>query len=223
MSFLTHISIQEVQTLLEDLEAGDLISAGGQLDRLTQLRNHELYEELGRMTRNLHETLKSVEDIDLMQQVKHDLPDLNERLDYVLTSTEQASAETLAASEQIQQLFDQFSQFKTNLSESESEEFERLISEANSLLSNIAMAQSFQDLTGQVLNRIKIVISTFERSLLDLISRSGHDLSKIPKRDNTNPLQDELKGIGPNVTKSAKKDSVQSQDEVDDLLSQLGF
>lgn len=223
MSYITNISIQDVQTLLEDLEAGDLIAAGDQLDKLTQMRNHELYAELGKMTRNLHETLKSVEDVELMQQVKHDLPDVSERLDYVLSSTEQASAQTLAASEQLVRLLGEAAMALEAMPAEQAQGVTKLLDDASNEVTKIMSAQSYQDLTGQVLNRIKIVMSAFERSLLDLIARAGHDLGSVPERSADSARQDEMKGIGPNVTQNARKDSVQSQDEVDDLLAELGF
>ena len=223
MSYITNISIQDVQTLLEDLEAGDLIAAGDQLDKLTQMRNHELYVELGKMTRNLHETLKSVEDVELMQQVKHDLPDVSERLDYVLSSTEQASAQTLAASEQLVRLLGEAAMALETMPAEQTQGVTKLLDDASNEVTKIMSAQSYQDLTGQVLNRIKIVMSAFEHSLLDLIARAGHDLGSVPERSADSARQDEMKGIGPNVTQNARKDSVQSQDEVDDLLAELGF
>jgi len=98
---------------------------------------------------------------------------------------------------------------------------EGLINVSNQHLNEIMLAQSYQDLTGQVLNRIKIVMGAFERNLLELVMRSGQDLEAIPARNEEE--KDLMHGVGPNVTKSAKKDSAQSQDEVDDLLSDLGF
>lgn len=223
MAFLTDISIHAVQSLLEDLEAGDIISASNQLDVITGLRNHELYVELEKLTKNLQETLENVEDNELMLQVKHDLPDVSERLDYVLTSTEQASAQTLGSSEELIRLLGEMATVSDNLNPEQSAMFDQLLNSASDEVTNIMMSQSYQDLTGQVLNRIKIVMSSFERSLLDLISRSGHDLDKLPQRSVEEDHQEELKGIGPNVTQKAQKDTVNSQVDVDDLLSELGI
>ncbi|WP_269471152.1 protein phosphatase CheZ [Thiomicrorhabdus aquaedulcis] len=92
-------------------------------------------------------------------------------------------------------------------------------------LTTIMLAQSFQDLTGQVLNRVILIISSLEQSLVDLISRSGHDYNAIPARVETLEQQqkNQAQGIGPNVTQASKTDSAGSQDDVDDLLSQLGI
>lgn len=222
MSILTNISIHDVQVLLEDLEAGDVIAAAAQLDKLTHMREHELYTELGKMTRNLHETLKSVDDIELMQQVKHDLPDISERLNYVMESTEEASAKTLGASENLAAILAQMETLMQQIPAESAEEFKPLLEQASNEVTNIMMTQSYQDLTGQVLNRIMIVVGAFEHSLVDLITRSGHSLEQVPERK-VNEHDNELKGIGPNVTKSSQKDAMKSQDDVDDLLADLGF
>lgn len=224
MSFVTNISISDVQMLLEDLEAGDQIAAAAQLDRITQMRDHELYQALGKVTANLHDTLNTLgEDTILLQHVKHDLPDVTERLQYVLQKTEEASSKTLAASESLMTKLDAMNEKVTSFGLSEQAELTQLIDSASIEITNIMMAQSFQDLTGQVLNRIMFVMASFERSLLDLVDRSGHDLEKVPARDESDKRSSELQGIGPNVTKSSQVDALSGQEDVDDLLSQMGL
>jgi len=224
VSFVTNISISDVQMLLEDLEAGDQIAAAAQLDRITQMRDHELYQALGKVTANLHDTLNTLgEDTILLQHVKHDLPDVTERLQYVLQKTEEASSKTLAASESLMTKLDVMNEKVTSFGLPEQAELIELIDSASNDITNIMMAQSFQDLTGQVLNRIMFVMASFERSLLDLVDRSGHDLEKVPARDDSDKRSSELQGIGPNVTKASQVDALSGQEDVDDLLSQMGL
>ncbi|MDY0136934.1 MAG: protein phosphatase CheZ [Thiomicrospira sp.] len=226
MSFVTQICISDVQTLLEDLEAGDLVAAGAQLDKITSMREQELYQALGKMTRNLHETLNDLgEDTELLQQVKHDLPDVSERLQYVMRTTEEASEKTLASAEQVVASLDALNEWveRAGLTPTQQTELVALVDAMSQYVTNIMMAQSFQDLTGQVLNRIMIIMASFERSLLDLVMKSGHDLAAVPQRSEAAQKEAEMKGIGPNVTQSGKKDALDSQDDVDDLLGQLGF
>lgn len=221
MTLVTNISIYQVQSLLEDLEAGDVISAAEQLDKITQLRNHELYSELDKISKNLNETLKNIDDEEILHQVKFDLPDVSERLDYILDSTEKASEQTLTSSENLIAMLGDLRAMSESFAPESKDKIEDLLNNASSEVNQILMAQSYQDLTGQVLNRIKITISCFERSLRDLIDQSGLDLEKVAKKDLTD--EEELQGIGPNVTKSSKKDSASSQDDVDDLLDSLGI
>lgn len=224
MSLVTNISISDVQMLLEDLEAGDQIAAAAQLDRITQMRDHELYQALGKVSANLHQTLDTLgEDTELLQHVKHDLPDVTERLQYVLQMTEEASAKTLAASESVAAKLDVITDKLSQFSMPEHLELIELLDTASADITDVMMAQSFQDLTGQVLNRVMFVMASFERTLLDLVDRSGHDLNKVPARDENDKRANELQGIGPNVTKSSQVDALTAQDDVDDLLSQMGL
>lgn len=100
-----------------------------------------------------------------------------------------------------------------------------LIEQCNSELTNIMLAQSYQDLTGQVLNRVILIVTALEESLKELIQRSKHEFHAIPdkKEDETQRKQQEAHGVGPNVTTKSKQDAVESQDDVDDLLDGLGI
>jgi chemotaxis protein CheZ len=221
MSILNEINQQDVADLLAALQASDQAQVTQLFEKLTQLREQQLYQSLGQMTRNLHESLKGVDDMELMQQVKHDLPDLNERINYVLSSTEQAVDTTLSATEVIGEIVDQLDQFKNQLADQHSQELDGALSSISQQLNEIMQAQSFQDLTGQVLKRMLVVMGAFEHSLLDLIQRAGQSLDDLPPRD-VDQLNQDLKGVGPAATKRDNK-SAHSQDDVDDLLADLGF
>lgn len=223
MAFLTNISIRSVQNLLEDLEAGDIFSASEQLDYLTKLRNHELYKELEKLSKNLSETLDQVEDIELMQHLKHDLPDVSERIDYVINSTEEASRKTLESSEDLVRMLGKLASFEQNLPDQDKQDFNKLLNKASNQVTNIMLSQSYQDLTGQVLTRIKLVMGSFEQSLQGLVKRSGKDLSQVATRPGSDKKDDLMQGVGPNVTKNSRQDVVDNQDDIDDLLAGLGI
>jgi chemotaxis protein CheZ len=221
MSVLNEINQQDVADLLAALQAGDQAQATHSFEKLTQMREQQLYQSIGQMTRNLHESLKGVDDMELMQQVKHDLPDLNERINYVLSSTEQAVDTTLSASEVIGEIVDQLDELKNQLAHEHTEALDNALSSISQQLNEIMQAQSFQDLTGQVLKRMLVVMGAFEHSLLDLIQRAGQNLDDLPPR-NVDEQNQDLKGVGPAATKRDNQ-SAQSQDDVDDLLADLGF
>lgn len=223
MAFLTDISIRTVQNLLEDLEAGDILAATEQLDYITQLRNHELYKELEKLSHNLSDTLDQVEDLDLMQHLKHDLPDVSERIDYVISSTQQASSQTLEASEDLVRMLGKLASFEQQLPEDARSEFSELLNKSSNQVTNIMLSQSYQDLTGQVLTRIKLVMGSFEQSLQGLVKRAGKDLSEVTTRPGYDEKESLLQGVGPNVTSRSKQDVVENQADIDDLLADLGI
>ncbi len=80
-------------------------------------------------------------------------------------------------------------------------------------LLEIIMAQDFQDLTGQVITRMLGVVGTIETELVQVL------VDNVPteKREETQSLLN-----GPVVSPVASE-VVTSQDQVDDLLANLGF
>jgi len=77
-----------------------------------------------------------------------------------------------------------------------------------SVLTDIMLAQDFQDLSGQVIGKIINIITRTEQQLLDLLVHSGpHEAA---------PEEEALEG--PQIPDKAMK-----QDDVDDLLASLGF
>ena len=222
MSISKNLSQQDLESLLQALQVGDSQRADFLYEKMIALQQGELYQSLGEMTRNLHESLKEVDDIELMHQVKHDLPDLNERIQYVLSSTEQAVDTTLTAAESIGQTLDQLDILKDQLPSEQALKLDEALTLISQQTNQIMQAQSFQDLTGQVLKRMLVVVGAFEHSLLDLIQRSGQRLEDLPPR-RIDQRQEDMKGVGPASTNKERTKGAQTQDEVDDLLADLGF
>ena len=75
-------------------------------------------------------------------------------------------------------------------------------------LNDIMMAQDFQDLSGQVINKVIKIISRTEKQLLELLVST----TPPPKVETPAVLE------GPQTPDKAMK-----QDDVDDLLASLGF
>ncbi len=212
MTCTSQVDIKTVQALLVALQDDNQEQATVLLDEITQLRESELHQLI---------------DNRFLLQTKHDIPEVTERLEYVLSSTEEACDKTLVSTEKAMVLSESISELIQDalLSDTQQAQIQCLLSELNTELTNILLSQSFQDLTGQVLNRVVLTISSLEQSLIQLISESGHDYAAIPDREEDNTIQKsaEMKGIGPNVTQKSKQDSVGSQDDVDDLLGELGI
>jgi len=83
------------------------------------------------------------------------------------------------------------------------------------------MAQNFQDLTGQVLHRVIELVENLETNLVGLIRVAGKKTNSSLKQDNEN--KPDIEAAGPKVPGVDKWNTVSGQDEVDDLLSSLGF
>ncbi|OUS40267.1 protein phosphatase, partial [Oleispira antarctica] len=91
------------------------------------------------------------------------------------------------------------------------------------------MAQDFQDLTGQVIQRVTKLVAEVETRLVDLVAMAGEvdritGISHGESHQNEPPQEEDKKIIaeGPQIDTSIDG-VVDGQDDVDDLLSSLGF
>lgn len=242
-------SLAQARQLVAELEAGNDDAASNLLDELARRRDSGLFQELGKLTRELHDTLNSFQlDARIASLTEHDIPDAKERLNYVITMTEQAAHRTLTAvetslpiAEELQkradELQDKWRRFRRK--DMDVGEFRALVPEIdsfldltsghaaklNSSLSDVLMAQDFQDLTGQIIRRVINLVKDVEDNLVSLIRISGQRMAPadkvIPKPAVSK--EDLSRGIGPQVPGLDHADVVQGQDDVDDLLSSLGF
>ena len=93
-------------------------------------------------------------------------------------------------------------------------------------MTEILMAQDFQDLTGQVINKVTGLVKEVEASLVDLVFMASQveAITGIVTKgvEKETAADKDMKGHGPQIDK-AKEDVMASQDDVDDLLSSLGF
>jgi chemotaxis protein CheZ len=231
--------------LVNALEKGDQAVADGLLDELAGLRETQLFKEIGRLTRQLHDTMVSFSvDSAITAMTEHDIPDAKERLQYVIAMTEQAADRTLTAVENLLPISQELNDRVALLSEKWSrfldremplEEFKAMSAEISlhfkesqtglgqvqAGLSDILMAQGFQDITGQIIRRVIDLVHELEGSLVKLISIAGRKGSS--GHDAGHHIHHELPGpVVPGVD-DKEGDVATSQVDVDDLLSSLGF
>lgn len=204
-------------------------------------RNEEcLFVKIGCLTREMHDAICRFE-LDLKKSIEsttHDskMTDAQQRLNYVIDLTAEAANTTLdkveeimpmsrAMEDKIQSILSQgLDSGKTDTDQIHSGQLEGVLSDLRSLsggLSEIIMAQEFQDLTGQVIKRVISLVGEVESSLVNMIKAASQmqdmDLT-LPGPSDRNV--DELEGP---VTDKNKENVVHGQDDVDDLLSSLGF
>jgi chemotaxis protein CheZ len=240
---------QHTQSLVESVEAGDFTSAIQHVQNLSEVRDQNLYREIGRLTRGLHDSIKNFE-IDISQQSDEmsQMSDASDRLDYVIKSTNNAANKTMDLVEETIPLVDDLKSEASELSsewgrllrrEMDVSEFRNLYkrideflkkvdgssSNMSSNLSNILLAQDYQDLTGQVIQKVIKLVKGVEEDLVDLVKMAGlvERITGIENTQEVSEAADELLAEGPIVDAEERENVVTSQDEVDDLLSSLGF
>lgn len=236
--------IDTVRNLLQLLESGDTTGAEQLLDGLTTLRESLLFQHIGKLTRDIHESLISFQvDSRISQLAGEEIPDAKERLQYVIEMTDKSAHRTLNAVEaclpiaesiedQGNRLLTDWERFRNReLSIDEFKELSQKISDFFSMvaqgsasvrseLSDVMMAQDFQDLTGQIIRRVINLVQEVEDKLVDLVRLAGDRVQPKPAQETRSSS---VRGEGPTPPKLAGEDRVSNQDDVDDLLSSLGF
>lgn len=234
--------IEIARSLLTALEQGDETAAKQALASLSETRETELFKEIGKLTRELHDALNNFKiDSRLVDLTQNDMPDTRDRLNFVIDTTEEAAHQTLNHIENTLPLANELQQTAAKLNESwlrfrsremDAEEFRRLSREIEAYLptvsqhsekihanlSDMTQVQGFQDLTGQVLRQVISLVEEVESNLVRLVKLAGAQKNASPAKE-----VDPIKAEGPQINAKNKTNVVNNQDEVDDLLSSLGF
>jgi chemotaxis protein CheZ len=194
-----------------------------------------MFERLGGIVRLLHDSLRELGYDKALTEASSNIVDAQDRLEYVASLTEQAANKVLNTLDDGMPAQDVLSKkakamdmrwadlFAGKLSLDEfkvlagdSRAFAQAVTEATEAekarLLEIMMAQDFQDITGQLIKKVVAITKTVEHDLAELL------------RDNAPPavrekLMDKAALMsGPSVPSVAL-----DQDNVDDLLADLGF
>ncbi len=239
----------KAKELMGRLENNDLAGAVGLIQDLQKVRDEGLYNEIGRLTRALHESIKNFKLDSNVQGAGSEIDGAHEGLSYIVDMTAKAANKTMDKVEEsmplsqgiasqasdIQQEWKRF--LKKEMAPAEFRELTKRISEflestgkntqkLNVNLNDILLAQDFQDLTGQVIQKITTMVTDVEARLVDLVAMAGHvDQMTGIKHEEVNEQKevDPHKGVGPQIDAENKEDVAANQDDVDDLLSSLGF
>ena len=228
--------------LVTAIEQGKEVSVDSLLTEIAGVQESQLFQEVGKLTRQLHDTMSGFSvDSKIASMTENDIPDAKERLQYVMTMTEQAANQTLNVVEDVLPVSEQLNQQSQQLSEKWGrildkempfEEFQSMSAEitdyfqksGSSLqqvqdgLNEILMAQGFQDITGQIIKRVIDLVQDLEISMVELVRISGGKGNGSPTINEPNLPGPVVPGID-----DKKGDVAASQDDVDDLLSSLGF
>jgi len=243
-----HVSLEQAKLLVQHLESNEQEKANELIAEIQNPINSELFAEIGKLTRQLHDSLMNFQlDSRLNDLATADIPDAKERLNYVIARTEDAANKTMDAVEAIFPVVDtlqaqvksvtpdwqklmhnkiDLSEFKNlcrgidGLLTTTSVETEKM----HGLMTDVLMAQDFQDLTGQVIRKVIDLVREVEDSLINMLTAFG--ISSDGTLESKQPGERKVgKNLveGPIINTEERNDVAANQDDVDDLLSSLGF
>lgn len=207
-------------------------------DAATATGQDAVFNRLGHLARNLHDSLRELGYDKSLEESARQIPDARERLNYIAQMTEQAASKVLNACDIAKPAQDELDtvvkvmggrwerMFANQLSV---DEFKQLAADTrtffaaapakiaitNAQLTEIMMAQDFQDLTGQVIKRVVEMVQNLESQLLQVLIETMPEEKRVAAPS----------GLmnGPVISSAGRTDVVTSQAQVDDLLESLGF
>lgn len=240
------ISLKDAKALVTLIEQGDNQGAQELLDSVTGQGSVELFAEVGKLTRQLHDSLNNFQlDARIANMANEDIPDAQTRLMYVIEATEEAANKTMDLVDNCMPIaenlhsgivsilpdwkklmtrqlqlgeFNELCHQLDDFLEKGSVDAEKL----TGLLTEVLIAQGYQDLTGQVIRRVIELVKEVEDNLVYMLTMFGG--AETNEKTNSSIQQaDSIKAEGPILDAASREDVASDQDDVDDLLSSLGF
>ena len=191
----------------------------------------EVFQQLGTITRVLHDTMGQLGVMPKLQQATDGLPDARSRLSYIANKTADAANKVLNSVDQAkldhQHIADATHEMAKALMADPVravasgmvlnfvKDVEQTTARIDTHLTDIMMAQDFHDLTGQVVTKVVKLANDLEDSLVKLL------VQVVPPEQRE--VVDQHVLHGPIVNPEGRTDVVTNQGEVDDLLASLGF
>jgi len=234
---------EKTDTLLQYLQQDDLTNALLCIKEINRINDQSMFNIIGKITRGLH---TAIADLNVSSQnSESDKNKTRAGLGYVISVTEKAAKTTLDMTEknqeQLNALTDSFEQQNSLISRLQDDPADlpslaqlnamvgtnkAVVDNINRNVTEIVLAQNFQDITSQSLSKVMLIINDVENSLVSLtqytnllkqLSQFSEDTDSLDA-ENTAELRSNLEKIEIS-TESEHMD----QDDVDNLLSSLGF
>jgi chemotaxis protein CheZ len=230
-----------VATLCDALACGNEAAFFGELDALLQRRECMLFLDLRKLTGDLQSALQRFRvDSRLVDLAEKDVPNAKLRLDHVLHLTDEAAHRTLDLVEQSGPLAERTARSANDLiaiwqrfreRKIAVEEFQRMVSDMDAFLhaastdmnkvrgnlSQVLVAQGYQDLSGQIIRGVMMLVTELEIALADLVR-----LAQTGPRGARRVSDETRRGFGPPIPGIDAGRAVSGQQDVDALLSGLG-
>jgi len=191
----------------------------------------EVFQQIGTITRVLHDTMQQLGVMPKLQQATDGLPDARSRLSYIATKTAEAANKVLNSVDEAKAdharisaatsamaaalMADPVKAVASGAVMNFVKEVESRTARIDQHLTDIMMSQDFHDLTGQVVAKVVTLANDLEDSLVKLL------VSVVPPEQREKVDASILQG--PVVNPEGRTDVVSNQGEVDDLLASLGF
>ena len=231
--------VSDLKSFLQEITEADKAMVNQILTEFESQPGDPLFHEVGKLLRKFHDQLVMIREgipTNLGKLANQDVAEMSSRLQHIIDMTDKAANTTLdKAEEAIEELGDLQTQYQKmqeklngicgdgptspeqtqtlNELSAQIQEFSEKNSYLQSLMTDILVAQDYQDLTGQIIKKMIDLLKVLEDELAALVKRFGQPAETIVEND-----QGSLKG-----PLNDDDDQKSSQDDVDALLNQFGF
>ncbi len=200
----------------------------------------EIFQQLGTLTRQLHDTMNMLGVLPGLKNTVDDIPDARSRLNYIATKTADAAEKVLnlvdTAKADQEHIANETRKLAALISADPVkavasgavfnfvQDVETTTKRVDGHLTDIMMAQDFHDLTGQVVAKVVKLANDLEAQLVSLLVQAAPpEQAQKVEASLTSHHAIEPRLDGPVVNAEGRTDVVANQGEVDDLLASLGF
>jgi len=201
----------DMVSFMQAISRNDYAAAEHSIQRIARESQGDLYQEVGKVTRKLHDAICSFRDsIDpkMREFATSEVPNAVDKLQGVITRTEEAANKTMSV---VDKYFSTMDTLKEHVERvqgpPETRDYLRQFrSQLEEDMTVILTTQSFQDLTGQTIRKVIKLVGDIEGELVKLITTFG--------------VREEPEEPAP---LSVDAEETVSQADVDDLLKNFGF
>lgn len=203
-----YMVLDDIVDFINALAECDYDRADRVIQNMIKKGQDELFSEIGKITRKLHDTIKSFKqaiDPKIKEVAMREIPSTIESLEFVIEKSEEAANKTMSIVEKYILGMDDLDTHIKRLSGPEVS-VEYLKNFKNNLeddLIEVLTTQSFQDITGQLIKKVIKLIGDIEEELVRLIKNFGERVE-----------------VGYRTEATSQKIT---QADVDELLREFGF
>ena len=231
--------VEELKTFLQQIGETDKANVNQILKEFESQGENPLFQEVGMLLRRFHDQIILINDEipkNLGKFSSEEVAEMSSRLQQIINMTDKAANTTLDRTEEIMADLDQQNESfgplisslgalieedgisassKNTLTDTiaQIKGFSEKNNDIQTKLTDILIAQDYQDLTGQVIHKVMNLLNTLEEDLATLIKRFGQIYQEMEQSD-------QIAMEGPLSEDDEKKSS---QDDVDSLLKEFGF
>ncbi|MFT3905004.1 MAG: protein phosphatase CheZ [Steroidobacteraceae bacterium] len=220
-----------VDALRDALDRKDESAFLRALSGINSVQESDVVTGVRRVADHLHSALVQFRlDSRLEDLAGRQVPDARQRLAHVLKLTDDAAHRTMDLVEQCGPLTDLIMREAQQLLEGQAAllqqrpelrgflaETRERMQKARGMLGEVLLAQGYQDISGQIIRGVMKLVDELEQALGQLVFITGGELQPAAANEAGNEL------AGPVVPGVARAPSVAGQNDVDDLLSNLGM